>query len=82
MVVSRVRAQTVLIVHVAEAAGYLRNMQDGYRDRDPQSESVSAPQSDEAPPRRGLFTPIVIAVLLLALFALAAALVVAAVGAN
>lgn len=69
-------------VHVAEATGYLRKMQDGYRDGDPQSESVSAPKGDETPPRRGRITPIVIAVLLLALFALAAALVVAAITAN
>jgi hypothetical protein len=57
-------------------------MQDGYQDRDPQSESVSAPHRDDAPPRRGRSTPIVIAVLLLGLFALAAALVVAAVSAT
>jgi hypothetical protein len=69
-------------VHVAATTGYRPTMQDGYHDGDPQSESVSAPQRDEAPPRRGRSTPIVIAVLLLALFALAAALVVAALNAN
>jgi hypothetical protein len=69
-------------VHVAEATGYRSSMQDGYQDRDPQSESVSAPHRDDAPPRRGRSTPIVIAVLLLGLFALAAALVVAAVSAT
>jgi hypothetical protein len=53
-------------VHVAEATGYLRKMQDGYRDGDPQSESVSAPKRVETPPRRGRIIPIVIAVLLLA----------------
>lgn len=74
--------ELVLSVHVAGRTGYRATMQDGYRDRDPQSESVSAPQRDEAPPRRGRSAPIVIAVLLLVLVVLAAALVVAAVSAS
>jgi hypothetical protein len=56
-------------------------MQDGYREGDPQSESVSAPHPDEAPPRRTRSSPLLVSIALLAVLALAVALVWAAVAA-
>jgi hypothetical protein len=56
-------------------------MFDGYREKDPQSESVSAPHRDEAPPRRTRRTPVLVVVLLLAVLALTVALVWAAISA-
>jgi hypothetical protein len=61
--------------------GYARCMFDGYREKDPQSESVSAPHRDDAPPRRTRRTPILVVVLLLAILALGVALVWAAIAA-
>lgn len=56
-------------------------MFDGYRDGDPQSESVTAPPRDDDPPRRTRAPLIVWTVALLAVFGLAAALIWAAVDA-
>jgi hypothetical protein len=56
-------------------------MFDGYREKDPQSESVSAPHRDDAPPRRTRRTPVLVLVLLLAMLALGVALVWAAIAA-
>ena len=62
-------------------AGTAHPMFDGYREKDPQSESVSAPHQDDAPPRRTRRTPVLIVVLLLAILALGVALVWAAIAA-
>ncbi len=58
--------------------GYRTVMFDGYRDRDPQSESVSAPVEDDAPPRRTRSTLVPVTLGVLAIFVLGAALVWAA----
>jgi hypothetical protein len=56
-------------------------MFDGYREKDPQSESVSAPHRDDSPPRRTRRTPVLVTVLLVAILVLGAALVWAAIAA-
>jgi hypothetical protein len=62
-------------------AGTAPCMFDGYREKDPQSESVSAPHRDDAPPRRTRRTPVLVLLLLLAMLALGVALVWAAIAA-